>query len=230
MLFSRQLRSAIFLLGAAAGLGLLSGCLHLEQKLHFQRDGSVVATYHYAIPSAMLPALTAAQEAIEQQQQQQQQQNDGNDGNNAPARPLNWFLNEHAVRDFFTRPGIEVRQYRQTERDGQTRVQIIILALDGARAVNTGLFGTMSMTRQENGHAALTVEPPGNNLPWTRTQTERLRQLCPDLKLVFTITAPADIITTNGALTEARTATWTFADDGVNNSPFAIIPALKATW
>jgi len=218
------LRQTAATLMAAVCLCLLNGCLHLEQKLQFLRDGSVIATYHYAVPVAMLPALTAAQNALEQQLPTPAQ------GNAASAQPMNWFLNETAVRNFFQRPGIELRQYRQTESDGQHHVHIIILARDGVRAVNTGLFGTMTVKKQEDGRTAFTVEPPGHNQAWTKEQVERLRRLCPDLKLTLTVVAPTDIVTSNGDQTGAHTVTWTFADDGVAHNPFAIIPTLKATW
>ena len=221
---THNLRQTACTLSAAACLCLLSGCLHLEQTLQFQPDGSVVATYHSAIPAAMLPALTAAQNTLDQQLPA------AADGNIPPPLPMNWFLNETAVRNFFRRPGVELRQYRQVEHDGQHHVHIIILATDGARAVNTGLFGTMTMKKQDDGRTVFTVEPPGHNQAWTKDQVERLRQLCPDLKLTLTVTAPADIVDTNGAQSAARTVTWTFADDGTANSPFAIIPTLKATW
>ncbi len=224
MTYTQYLRQTATTLLAAASLCLLNGCLHLEQKLQFLRDGSVVATYHYAVPVAMLPALTAAQNTLDQQLTPPAQ------GGAATALPMNWFLNETAVRNFFQRPGVELRQYRQTEQDGQRHVHIVILAIDGARAVNTGLFGTMTVNKQEDGRTVFTVEPPGHNQAWTKDQVERLRQLCPDLKLTLAVTAPADIVATNGALTASHTVTWTFADDGTANSPFAIIPTLKATW
>lgn len=83
---------------AVVSLCLLNGCLHLEQKLQFLRDGSVIAAYHYAVPAAMLPALTAAQDALEQQLPTPAQDDA------ASAQPMNWFLNETAVRNFFQRP------------------------------------------------------------------------------------------------------------------------------
>ena len=80
---THHLRQTAAALMAVVSLCLLNGCLHLEQKLQFLRDGSVIAL-HYAVPAAMLPS-DRAQDALNSSCQPQPVDDA------ASAQLMNWF-------------------------------------------------------------------------------------------------------------------------------------------
>ena len=193
------------------------GCLQLEQIFTLKKDGSMIVSMTYSIPVSRLSALKAGHEAITSWQNAQ----------DAQKHPVNWFLDEKAVRSFFSKPEdkMEVIVYRQFQRDGRQFAQIVVSAKNAARAFEQGYFGDMKLRNN-----VLTVHFPSslNDLP--KEDIANLRRQCEDLSVSVEVIPPHAIKETNGYKRKDDHAVWLFSADGRGIDIFGKINDLTVSW
>ena len=205
--------SAIFLALAL----LCGGCLHFEQIITLKKDGSMTVSMTYSIPVASLAALTTGHKAI----------TDWQNPKEAQKRPVNWFMDEKAVRSFFTNSEkkMEVLSYSQFQRDGRQFAQIIVSARHAAGAFEQGYFG--DITIKDN---TLSIRFPAslNDLP--KEDVEHLRKLCGDLSVSIEVVTPRAIKETNGYKRKSDNAVWILSSSGRGIDIFGKLDDMKVSW
>ena len=209
----RKAVPAIFLLFAL----LSGGCLHFEQIITLKKDGSMTVSLTYSIPVSQVAALTSANKAI----------TDWQNPKDSQKRPINWFMDEKAVRAFFTNAAdkIDVLSYKQFQRDGRQFAQIIVSARHAASAFEQGYFGDISL--KDN---TLTVHFPTslNDLP--KEDIEHLRKLCGDMAVTVEVITPKAISDTNGYKRKSDTAVWILSSSGRGIDIFGRLDDMKVSW
>ena len=211
--FSRQL----FLFLAASLCLLYSGCLTFKQTLTFNRDSSCVATYEYSFHEEQVGLWQNADIFLRDKQNE----------------PSGNFLNESAVRKFFAENGLEVRQYRQYIENHIRHVEIIVLARDAEKAINSGIFGDFHLDKNALGDYQFkgSLSPvPSDLTPETRT---RLQKLASGLSFQFRLKTPTAIISSNGRKLDYQQTEWSYSwpPKEESSSVFAPEPqTMEATW
>ncbi len=199
---------------------LLSGCLTFRQSLVFQQDLTCIATYDYALPQEYVPLLKESGKIL------------GEISGSGTA--LTFFLEETAVCDYFNSLGLEVRQYRQIKEGGLLRVQIIVLARDGAKATANGAFGNFQLTKDVLGdwHLRSVLSSLPSNLD--SSELARWQNLCRGSNLTLEITAPTAIIRSNGRITAFNRVSWQYSWPATEAAESLFQPApppeLEVVW
>ena len=167
--------------------------------------------------STVLAALTAGHRAI----------TDWQNPKDAQKRPVNWFLDEKAVRAFYASPEhrMEVLSYRQFQRDGRQFAQVIVSARHAAAVFEQGYFG--DITLKDN---TLAIHFPAslNDLP--KEDAEHLRKLCGDLSVNIEVITPHAIKETNGYKRKADNAVWILSSTGRGIDIFGKLDDMKVSW
>jgi len=96
---------------------LLGGCIHLEQRIQINPNGSGVVTYEYSVAEETFGTVAAGRMAIGGWQ-------------DPPVAGLNWFASERAVNEYSAGDEFEVQQYRTTRQGARRHVRIVVLAGD----------------------------------------------------------------------------------------------------
>ncbi|MGN0877900.1 MAG: hypothetical protein ACI4WT_00420 [Oligosphaeraceae bacterium] len=193
---------------------LLTGCLHFRQTITLHANGGMTVSLVYSVPEDQMPALTAAHDAIAGWQRQD-------------ARTPNWFMDETAVRTFFTQPdeGLKLLLYRKYVRSGRQTAEIIVEAKDARRACANGYFGNLTLDGR-----TLTIQLSDTPDALPKADIQRLRDLCDDLTLEIEVLAPANIRETNGYRRDRRRAYWLFSADGRGIDLFGKLPSPTLSW
>ena len=196
---------------------LCGGCLHFEQVITLKKDGSMTVSMTYSIPVANLAALTSGHRAI----------TDWQNPKDTQKRPVNWFLDEKAVRAFFTSSEnkMEVLAYRKFQRDGRQFAQIIVSARHAAAAFEQGYFG--DITLKDN---TLAIHFPISLSDLPKEDAAHLRKLCSDLSLSIEVNAPRSIKETNGYRRTSDTAVWILSSNGRGIDIFGKLDDMKVSW
>lgn len=210
------LRRTILLFSGLLSL-FVSGCLTFRQTLTFNRDSSCVATYEYSFPEEYAGLWQNFDVFFAEKQK----------------APAGNFLNEQAVRQFFADNALEVRQYRQFIENKIRHVEIIVLARDGEKAINSGIFGDFQLTKNALGDFQFrgNLAPVPSDL--TPETLARLQKLASGLSFQLQLKVPTAIIKSNGRLLDYRQTEWTYAWPAgqANSSIFKPKPlTLEATW
>ena len=192
----RALLAAVVLVGT-------SGCVHLEQTIQIKPNGAARFTYHYSVAEDTLETIAAGHRTIEGWQ----------GGQPGPGlTDLNWLFNAAAAERHFAGHGIKLKRHRTYTKGGRRHVELALSATDVGRALDSGKFGEFSLTRTETGefrfHAHLVAEPEPQEL--TPEQLNRLRALCDDLWLSFSVEVPTRILETTATRVDGKRATWVF--------------------
>ncbi|MBT3376703.1 MAG: hypothetical protein HN742_15670 [Lentisphaerae bacterium] len=184
----------------------MSGCLHLEQAITIEADGSGTFDYHYVIPQSALPAATATQQQLERWQ--------GLTPSESVSR-LDWFLSERAARTYFGGPGRKLEFYRSYSRNKHRHVDIRVSVSSVHRALTSGQFGQFAIRREDGGDYAFEAELVSYPVekPLTKEQLARLKALTQGLSLRLRVTPPTEILTTTAPAVQDRTAVWHFEPD-----------------
>lgn len=223
----RVIHGACLFFGVLLLAGGLCGCLDHEQTLVFSKDGSVVVSYLYVFPANQRQTLLNAQAVIDQWQE-------GGEAE-SPAAMLNSFLNEEAVKNYFSaRPDVELRHYKQTTEQGACRVQIIVLGRDATAAVNSGIFGAFRMRREE-GLTNFSAELPITPSLWDPQRLAHLRTLLAGSRLKLSVITPTPIQQCSQSRHEKNSASWSFAAQAQTGQHeeadlFAAPPAMSVSW
>lgn len=194
---------------------LLTGCLHFRQTITLHANGGMTVSLVYSIPEDQMPALAAAHDAIAGWQRP--------DGAKTP----NWFMDETAVRTFFTRPdeGLKLLLYRKYVRNGRQTAEIIVEAKDARRACANGYFGNLALDGR-----TLTIQLSDTPDTLPKADIQRLRDLCDDLTLEIEVLAPANIRETNGYRRDRRRAYWLLSADGRGIDLFGKLTSPTLSW
>lgn len=194
-----------------------SGCLTFRQTLTFNRDSSCVATYEYSFQEEQAGLWQNVDIFLRDKQNE----------------PSGNFLNEQTVRQFFAENGLEVRQYRQYIENKIRHVEIIVLAREGEKAINSGIFGDFHLSKNALGDFQFkgNLSPiPSDLTPETQT---RLQKLASGISFQFRLKAPTAIILSNGRMLDYQQTEWTYSwpQKEESSSIFAPEPqTLEATW
>lgn len=181
-------------------LGLFAaGCIHLEQRVQINPNGSGVVTYEYAVAEDVFATLVAGRMAIGSWQ-------------SPPAAGLSWFASERAVNEHFAAPEFEVQLYRANRREGRRVIRIVVLAANLQRALETGKLGDFRLDRTPEGNWRFASKPPAGPITEKPSEEEvaRLRALCDDLWLRLEVTTPRPILGTTAKDRRERQAVWLF--------------------
>jgi hypothetical protein len=197
---------------------LAAGCIHLEQRIQINPNGSGVVTYEYSVAEDTFGTLAAGQMAIGSWQ-------------SPAAGGLAWFASERAVSEYFADSGFQVQLYRASRREGRREVRIVILANDLQRALETGKLGDFRLERTPEGNWRFGGKPPAAATMKKPSEEEvaRLRALCDDLWLRLEVTTPAPILTTTAKERRERQAVWLF-DPGTDDSFLRERPRIEVVY
>ncbi|MFA6929175.1 MAG: hypothetical protein WCT05_02530 [Lentisphaeria bacterium] len=194
-----------------------SGCLTFRQSLVFHRDASCVVTYEYSFPEEYASLWQHVSIFL------------GSKHKEAGGS----FLDEKAVRQFFTENALEVRQYRQYIQDKIRHVEIIVLSRDGEKAINSGIFGDFQLSKNALGDSFF----KGNLTPLptdlSKETRTRLQKLGTGLTFQFRLKVPTEIIQSNGRMLDYQQTEWTYAWPASSEASSIFAPAhqiLEATW
>ncbi|MDX9979455.1 MAG: hypothetical protein RBU25_05320 [Lentisphaeria bacterium] len=200
-------------------LGLLAaGCIHLEQRVQINPNGSGVVTYEYSVAEDVFATLAAGHLAIGSWQ-------------SPPAAGLSWFASERAVNEHFTAPEFEVQLYRASRRDGRRAVRIVVLAPNLQQALDTGKLGDFRLARTPEGNWRFASLPPGGPPAVKPSEAEvaRLRALCDDLWLRLEVSTPGPVLATTAKDRRERQAVWLF-DPATDDSFLRARPRIELVY
>lgn len=200
-------------------LGLLAaGCIHLEQRVQINPNGSGVVTYEYSVAEDVFAALAAGHLAVGSWQ-------------SPPAAGLSWFASERAVNEHFTAPEFEVQLYRVNRRDGRRVIRIVVLTPSLQRALDTGKLGDFRLARTPEGNWRFASQPPAGPAAAKPSEAEvaRLRALCDDLWLRLEVSTPAPILDTTAKDRRERQAVWLF-DPATDDSFLRVRPRIELVY
>ena len=214
---SRALSQYVFLLFLLLLALLFSGCLTFRQTLTFNQDSSCVATFEYSLPEEYVGLWQNAEQFLETKRE----------------LPTGNFFDEKAVRKFFADNGLELRQYRQYIENKIRHVEIIVLARDGAKALNSGVFGDFRLVKDALGDSLFSgsLAPFPGDL--SAGELARLQKMAEGLSFQFRLKVPTAFISSNGTMIDYRQTEWNYSwpQKDANQSIFAPErQALEASW
>lgn len=195
------------------------GCIHLDQRIQINPNGSGVVTYEYSVAEDAFGALAAGRLAIGSWQ-------------SPPAGGLPWFASERAARSHFAAPEFEVQFYRASRRDGRRVVRLVVLAHDLRSALAGGRLGDFRLERTPEGNWRFASAPPvraAAAAPPSEEEVARLRALCDDLWLRLTVDTAGPVLDTTAPERGERRAVWVF-DPGVDDSFLRERPRLEVVF
>lgn len=204
----------------------LAGCLELTQTITLHKDGSMLVSLMYAIPTAHYKSLEAAQKTISKWQQEKKPA--------PPSKPVevqnNWFGDKTAVETFFQHPedGVQLKIYKQFQRDNHTCIEIVIEAKNAEKAIEAGYFGNLALSHKNGIHDLTMTFPTLENLP--KEEIARMRKLCGNLYISVEINTPGDIKEQNGVLRNNRRAAWNLSADGRGIDIFGTVSPFHVIW
>lgn len=205
----------IFFLGLASLL--LGGCIHLEQRIQINPNGSGVITYDYSVAEETFGTVASGRMAIGSWQ-------------NPPVAGLDWFASERAVNEYFAGDQFEVQHYRISRKGGRRQVRIIVLAKDIQAALATGKIGDFRLDQTPEGnwrfHSAAPAKPAKK---LTDEELDKLRALCDDLWLRLVVATPYPIVEATTKDKEETQATWLF-DPAADDSFLRERPRIEVTY
>jgi hypothetical protein len=197
---------------------LLSGCIHLEQRVKINSDGSGVVTYDYSVAEETFGTVATGRMAIGEWQKR-------------PQAGLNWFTNERAVNRFFAGKKLEVQYYRMFRKGGRRHVRVIVLAPDLRAALATGKLGDFRLDQTADGNGRFRRLPPAK--PQAKKLSEedvaRLRALCDDLWLRLVVETPTDVLSATSTDRKGKQITWAF-DPGSDDSFLRKRPEIEVVY
>ena len=177
---------------------LTAGCIHLEQTLMLNGDGSLMVRYHYSIAEESSGLMTAGRHVVEQWQ-----------GKVTTAK-AEWFTSEAAVRRHFAKPGVRLQQFRSFSEGGRRHIEILVFAEDGPGAINRGVFGAFCCERGPDKTVLLKAELPNVPEILAEADDQAMEALCDDLYLRLEFKVPGRITTSTAPKSARRSATWEF--------------------
>ncbi|NMA43766.1 MAG: hypothetical protein GX946_10355 [Oligosphaeraceae bacterium] len=193
------------------------GCLTLKQTLVFNQDSSCIVTYEYSFPEEQR-ALWQEVESILGEKYGEISKS---------------FLNEQGARQFFTDNGLELRQYRQYIKNQLMYVEIIVLARDAEKAINSGIFGDFQLHRDALGDQLFSgkLTPLPDDLPVAAL--ERLQKYAGSMSMSLRLKSPTALIRSNGLNIDYRQTEWAYAWPPEHEAASIFAPKpliLEAKW
>lgn len=186
---------------------ICGGCIHLEQEIRINPDGSAAVSYHYSVPETDLPALATGRRIIDEWQGCE------------VAGGENWFTNRTAVENHFAANGAELQVYRNYSRAGRRHVELVVFTHNAAEGLNSGLFGTFELLETPDGSVLFRATPPLlSQEPATDDVTAAIKALAGDLRIVFSVRTPRPIVSSTAPEVHDQVARWVF--DAAENDAF----------
>jgi len=221
-LLRRRLRLGLLRGGVLSAALCVSGCLHLEQAITIERDGSATFDFHYVVPEDTLPAATAAQQQLERWQGLTPSESTSG---------LNWFLSERAARTYFSGSGRKLEYYRSYSRNKHRHADLRVSVKSVLAALRSGQFGQFAIKQGEGGDYTFEAELASYPVekPLTREQLERLQVLTQGLSLRLGVVVPTEILTTTAPAVQKTTAVWHFEPD-TDPSLLSRTPKIQLTF
>ena len=217
----------LFVRAASLGIGVLlavlaSGCVHLEQRVEIESDGTARVFYHYSVAEDAFETLQTAQRVVEHWQGRPPPASDGQ---------LNWFFSRDQAASHFSGNGLRLASFRDYTKVGRKHVELSVVAEDIFKALSSGKFGLFSLSRTEDGNwrllADLATDPGPHEL--TEEQLTHLRALCDDLWLCLEVTAPTHILESTASEVRGSRAKWVF-DPGNDESFLKQTPRIELVF
>ena len=182
----------------AAAIALLlaaTGCLQMEQSFVFARDGSCIVTWNVSVPSAIRPALEQAART-------------GQEKFNLTRLPF-WPPDRETVQAYCdSHPGIELREYRDYQENGRSKLEIVVLAREALPAFNSEAFPGFMLRRDDLGDLTLTRHIPILKDKFHPAELKALRPLLQDAVLTLKVQVPTAIIEGNGRQPQFNQSVW----------------------
>jgi len=185
------------------GMLLLGGCIHLEQSVRINRDGSAVVSYHYSLAEEDLATLAAIRKMVDKWQRGEGE---------TVEEGLNWFVNREAVEKHFAANGAEVQVYRQYRQGGRKHVEVTVFMEDAEAGLNSGVFGPFELLATPDGNlllrvATATLTPDAAP---SASRIEHLKALVGDLRIRFEVEVPTAIVSATTTEKRGHKAVWIF--------------------
>ncbi len=186
----------------AAVLLLLAGtgCLEMEQSFVFARDGSCIVTWNASVPSSIRPALEQAAKT-------------GQEKFNLTRLPF-WPPDRETVQAYCdSHPSIELREYRDYQENGRSKLEIVVLAREAIPAFNEEAFPGFTLRRDDLGDLTLTRHIPVLKDKFSPAELKLIHPLLKDAVLTLKVQVPTAIIEGNGRRPQFNQAVWVWATD-----------------
>jgi len=207
---------------AAVTALLLTGCIHVEQRLELRANGSGRVSYHYSVAEETYDVLATAQ-ALMQHWQGRPVAGSGSG--------LNWLFSRDRATDHFSGSGLRLTSYREYSKFGRKHVELSVSVEDIVQALSSGKFGLFSLSRTEDGNWCLRAELAADPGPRdvTQDQLQRLQALCDDLWLCLEVTAPSRIVETTAQDVRGKCVKWVF-EPGRDGALLAVTPRVEVCF
>lgn len=181
-----------------------SGCLEMKQEFSFARDGSCIVTWKFSIPAAYSLALKQAMKT-------------GHDKFALTSLPF-WPSDKETVEKYCeANPEIELRQYREYQENGQSRIDIVVLARNALTAFESNAFNGFVLTRDDLGDFTLVRHVPNLKEKFSENELKTLKLMLKKSRFSLTVSVPTAVISSNGQQTKFNQATWTWTPEPGEN-------------
>ena len=178
----------------------LSGCVHLDEYIQINKNGSAKIVISYSMPVKDMTLLKDSEAVLAEL----------NDSKEKVSLPR--IFDEKKLRTHFEKiDGVEVISLRVNEETGRMITYFHLHVLDFRKALRDGLFPYTSLEKEKENYVFAARYP--FNLSKIKSDNKLLKVLN-EMKVTFKVKTPSVISETSGKKTLANMAEWAFSAEG----------------
>ena len=182
-----------------AALILLSGCVHLDEYIQINSDGSAKVVLKYSMPLKAMSLLQDSEVVLQDLNKQQ----------SAPDMPR--IFNEEKMRAHFKKfPEVDVISLRVNKDDGKINAYLNLQIEDFRAVLRKGLLPYTSLEKEKENYVFSALYP--YNLSKLK-KNDAMLEAAKDLQISFKVKTPSFITETNAHKNIANLAEWHFSKE-----------------
>ncbi|MCM8525891.1 MAG: hypothetical protein NE327_05200 [Lentisphaeraceae bacterium] len=179
---------------------LLSGCVHLDEYIQINKNGSAKIVISYSMPVKDMTLLQDSEAVIAEL------------NNSKEEVTVPRIFDEKKLRRHFEGiDGVEIISLRVNEETGRMITYFHLHVLDFRKALRDGLFPYTSLEKEKDNYVFAALYP--FNLSKIKTD-KKLKAALDAMKVAFKVKTPTVINETNGKKSLANLAEWSYSADG----------------
>ena len=179
----------------------IGGCVHFDEYIQINRDGSAKVIISYSMPVSSYQLLLDSEEVLQELNKEKQQ----------TFRPR-IFDREKMLKHFQSIPGVEVISLRVNQIDDRFKTYMNLQIKDFRQALRAGLFPYTALEKKDENYIFSALYP--FNLKKTKRSTTMIKAIR-QLKIKLRIKTPTAIVETTAPEKLANQATWNYSPDKV---------------
>jgi hypothetical protein len=185
---------------AIAVLMFLSGCVHLDEYIEINGDGSAKLVFTYSVPKSTSDLLNDSESVLQDL------------NNNFLGRTVPRIFDEKSMREYLsTFKGVEIVSIRVNEEDYRINAYIHLRVENLRQSLRDGLLPYTSLEKSGKDYVFASL------LPFDLTKLKKsdsLYHMTKDMKVSFKVKTPSEITGTDAPKQLANYAEWNYSPEG----------------